>query len=261
MSTSNEFFENLIRKRKWCTQPSIWIWRLQSMENLILRLAWEILKSLFASRRLLDVLFKLIVDSEAFISFSARARSGLSEPGRVAIHWIVVEKILNFDLEATDLRFGVHAPRGPCDGLAFCLLTRVDFCMRDSEIDDGDSFWIASSLSSWGSVLYLSFKIFRFRMLLTSNVPLCMNCANNSFSKVVISWEIAKYWLKADRFKKLRSELSSSSICFWSSLRLKEGRRNHIKRESKLQISAKARAHIVRFCVVGGNKCKARGKV
>lgn len=174
-------------------------------------LAWDILKSPLTSRAL-RLLFRLSVDAEAFISFSAKARSVFCEPGRLLIHWTAVERMLNFDFEENDFR-GVKALTRPWDDLDFGLRRLAALCIRDNDVDCGTSFRMISSFSSWGSDANFNFRMFFFRLLLTTNVPSCRYFANSSFSNVVISQEMAVYWLKADRFRKLRSELSSSSIC------------------------------------------------
>lgn len=72
-------------------------------------------------------LFKLIEDSEAFINFSASARSGLSEPGREEIHCTAFEKMLNLEFAEIDFR-GVKAFTRPKDCLDdLGLMPRVDF--------------------------------------------------------------------------------------------------------------------------------------
>lgn len=183
-------------------------------QPVFLHLAWDTLKSVRAFGVLLLTLM-LIVDSEAFTIFSANTRSTLSEPGRLDIHLIAVEKMLNLDLVDRDLR-GVVAPTCPCDPFTFHVLlrgVREVFWIFESVADDFSSLCTTSDLYSSGKLKNFSFKMFRFSTLFTINVPSLRNLENASFSKDVISCDMTKYWLKADLLRKLRSELSSSSIC------------------------------------------------
>lgn len=179
-----------------------------SKHEIDLHFACETLKSL---RAVLRALFVFKTDSEAFINFSARTKSGLSDAGLDAIHWIAVEKMLNFDLAGSDLR-GMREPIILCD---FCVavfgFARAPFCPLAADIDCGISFRIISSFNSSGIDINFNFKTFRFRTLFTTKVPSCMNCSKSSFSNAVISCEMAKYWLNAERFRKSHSLLLLSS--------------------------------------------------